>query len=113
MVPNAREDLPDPETPVNTTSASRGMSTSMLRRLCSRAPRTRTMQSLRISGLDAFASTIFGCREFRSGLTRRSVAPTHSSDSLVMYSHCLQVSAQWTWRQHHDSDGPMARETDG
>ena len=38
-------DLPAPDPPVNTTSASRGMSTSTLRRLCSRAPRTRTKPS--------------------------------------------------------------------
>src|SRR5690606_13173081 len=42
MVPNASEDFPEPETPVNTTSASRGIATSTLRRLCSLAPRTRT-----------------------------------------------------------------------
>ena len=42
IVPNAREDLPDPETPVNATIASRGTSTSTSRRLFSRAPRTRT-----------------------------------------------------------------------
>ena len=36
---------PSPETPVNTTSASRGMSTSTFLRLCSRAPRTRTKPS--------------------------------------------------------------------
>src|ERR1700709_2463107 len=46
MVPNASDDLPDPETPVKTTSASRGTSTSTLRRLCSRAPRTRTQGSV-------------------------------------------------------------------
>src|ERR1700753_319522 len=46
MVPKASEDLPEPETPVKTTRASRGMSTSMFRRLCSRAPRTCTMRSL-------------------------------------------------------------------
>src|SRR5881398_2577098 len=45
MVPNASEDLPEPETPVNTTSASRGMSTATSFRLCSRAPRTRTKPS--------------------------------------------------------------------
>ena len=33
-------DLPDPDSPVITTSWSRGMSTSTLLRLCSRAPRT-------------------------------------------------------------------------
>src|SRR3954447_14725802 len=41
-VPNARDDLPDPDTPVNTTRASRGMSTSAFFRLWVRAPRTET-----------------------------------------------------------------------
>src|SRR4029079_7361402 len=45
-VPNASDDLPEPETPVNTTSASRGISTSTFLRLCSRAPRTRTNRSM-------------------------------------------------------------------
>src|SRR5215475_12383216 len=39
MVSKASEDLPEPERPVNTTSLSRGISTSMFFRLCSRAPR--------------------------------------------------------------------------
>ena len=43
---NASVDLPEPETPVTATSASRGMSTSMLRRLCSRAPTTRIARPL-------------------------------------------------------------------
>src|SRR6202043_70165 len=42
---NASEDLPEPESPVMTTSWSRGISRSMPLRLCSRAPRT-TMRSL-------------------------------------------------------------------
>ncbi len=37
-VPNASDDLPEPDTPVNTTTASRGMSTSTFFRLCARAP---------------------------------------------------------------------------
>ena len=41
MVSKAKEDLPDPETPVTTVSCFLGMSTSMLRRLWVRAPRTR------------------------------------------------------------------------
>src|SRR4051812_40598277 len=40
MVSKASEDLPDPDSPVMTTSWSRGMSTSTFLRLCSRAPRT-------------------------------------------------------------------------
>src|ERR1051325_2732229 len=39
MVSKASDDLPEPDSPVNTTSWSRGISTSMLFRLCSRAPR--------------------------------------------------------------------------
>ncbi len=39
MVSKASEDLPEPDRPVNTTSWSRGMATSMFLRLCSRAPR--------------------------------------------------------------------------
>ena len=39
MVSKASEDLPEPESPVNTTSWSRGISRSTFLRLCSRAPR--------------------------------------------------------------------------
>src|SRR6478735_2933409 len=39
MVSKASEDFPEPDRPVNTTSLSRGISTSMFFRLCSRAPR--------------------------------------------------------------------------
>src|SRR5215467_6215532 len=38
MVSKARDDFPDPLRPVMTTSLSRGISTSMFLRLCSRAP---------------------------------------------------------------------------
>src|SRR6266852_8418271 len=40
MVSKAREDLPDPETPVTTVMALCGTSKSMFLRLCTRAPRT-------------------------------------------------------------------------
>src|SRR5918994_5403202 len=40
MVSKARLDLPEPDSPVNTISRSRGSSTLMFLRLCSRAPRT-------------------------------------------------------------------------
>src|SRR5215475_6131145 len=39
MVSKASEDFPEPDRPVNTTSLSRGISTSTFFRLCSRAPR--------------------------------------------------------------------------
>src|SRR6478735_7309726 len=40
MVSNARDDFPDPDSPVMTTSESRGSSTVTFLRLCSRAPVT-------------------------------------------------------------------------
>src|SRR4051794_26438878 len=40
MVSKASDDLPDPDSPVMTTSASRGSATVMSLRLCSRAPET-------------------------------------------------------------------------
>src|SRR5215469_9032436 len=40
IVSNARLDLPDPDSPVNTIMASRGRSSETSLRLCSRAPRT-------------------------------------------------------------------------
>src|ERR1700733_4552929 len=46
MVPKANEDLPDPEIPVNATSASRGATTSAPRRLWTRVPYTRTQGSM-------------------------------------------------------------------
>src|SRR4051794_39339900 len=46
MVSKASDDLPEPESPVMTTRASRGMETVMSLRLCSRAPET-TMESWR------------------------------------------------------------------
>ncbi|VVS98716.1 hypothetical protein SPHINGO391_280004 [Sphingomonas aurantiaca] len=41
-MPNASDDLPEPDMPVNTTKASRGTSTSIFLRLFWRAPRTCT-----------------------------------------------------------------------
>src|SRR5687767_4716899 len=46
MVSKARLDLPEPERPVITTSRSRGISTSIFFRLCSRAPRTTILVSM-------------------------------------------------------------------
>src|SRR5215470_12984749 len=45
MVSNASDDFPDPDNPVTTVSLSRGIVTSMFRRLCSRAPRTMRASS--------------------------------------------------------------------
>src|SRR6185503_4378560 len=43
MVSKARLDLPEPERPVTTTRLSRGISTVMFLRLCTRAPCTATV----------------------------------------------------------------------
>src|SRR6478735_8035437 len=61
MVSNARLLLPLPDRPVMTTSRSRGRSTSISRRLCSRAPRTEMMSG-------SPAGTAFGARAARGEL---------------------------------------------
>src|ERR1700758_2943572 len=43
MVSKAREDLPEPESPVMTVRVLRGISTLMFLRLCCRAPRTTSL----------------------------------------------------------------------
>src|SRR3954471_1482967 len=58
MVPKASDDFPEPDTPVNTASTSRGTSTSTPLRLCSRAPRTRTYGSC---GLDITECSVQVC----------------------------------------------------
>src|SRR5215210_544555 len=47
MVSKARLDLPEPDSPVITVRLSRGMSTEIPLRLCSRAPRTLMWVSIR------------------------------------------------------------------
>src|SRR5215470_1541039 len=57
MVSNAREDFPDPDTPVTTVSVLCGISKSMFLRLWTRAPRT-TMFSVDILGSQVLGSDI-------------------------------------------------------
>src|SRR6266850_1029388 len=68
MVSNASEDLPEPDSPVITTSWSRGISRSTFLRLCSRAPRM-TIRSLAM----AVYYTARGPRQGRGG--KRRVGP--------------------------------------
>src|SRR5882724_8352784 len=58
MVSKASEDLPDPDSPVMTTSLSRGISTSTFLRLCSRAPRTEMDFCMECSKLKRLAMAI-------------------------------------------------------
>src|SRR4030067_3555002 len=51
MVANARDDFPEPERPVMTTSLSRGMSRSIFLRLCSRAPRILRYEGIGVTHL--------------------------------------------------------------
>src|SRR5579864_5116814 len=53
MVSKARLDLPEPDRPVTTTSLSRGISTEMFLRLCTRAPRTAIVDRAVLPGLGA------------------------------------------------------------
>ncbi len=53
MVSKASDDLPEPLTPVITVRVPWGISTSISRRLCSRAPRTR-IDPLFVVGLGGF-----------------------------------------------------------
>src|SRR5271167_3776156 len=52
MVSNARLDLPEPDSPVTTMSLSRGISTEMFLRLCTRAPCTAMV--VRAEAFDSF-----------------------------------------------------------
>src|SRR6266850_5597805 len=65
IVSKASDDLPEPESPVITTSWSRGISRSTFWRLCSRAPRM-TIRSLAI----AVYYTARGPRQGRGGERR-------------------------------------------
>src|SRR4051795_1516907 len=67
IVSNARLDLPEPDKPVKTISASRGRSRLTSRRLCSRAPRTMRRsdtvlpgykRSLTVSALPAYVMIV-------------------------------------------------------
>src|SRR3954469_2078590 len=76
MVPKASEDLPEPDTPVNTASALRGMATSTSRRLFSRAPRTRTQWSA-ACGLAPFVLMACSCPPERASTRRRADGSAH------------------------------------
>jgi hypothetical protein len=57
MVSNASDDFPEPDSPVITTSLSRGISTAMFLRLCSRAPLILMPVILFMLGPDRVSST--------------------------------------------------------
>src|SRR5215218_10119388 len=90
MVSKARLDLPEPESPVMTISASRGSSRSMSLRLCSRAPEMTirseaathvdSTQANRCS-LEAIRAPFVVCRRMRD--KRRTEPSAAQFDQLV------------------------------
>src|SRR6185312_12464535 len=103
MVSKARDDLPEPESPVMTMSLSRGSSTSMFLRLCSRAPLTTILS---ISGPQHSAHAQWGgtsyhgrIREFEREIARGSVA-------VVPDGHVVEHSG--AEREHADELGGAA-----
>src|ERR1700722_10475756 len=64
MVSKASEDLPEPDSPVNTTSRSRGISRSTFLRLCSRAPRTAMTRGSRAFLVGSLAGRFLSNRSF-------------------------------------------------
>src|SRR6266852_1590627 len=87
MVSKAKDDLPEPERPVITVNLSRGISTSMLLRLCCRAPRT-VMRSIAIRlekrstaaqiGISRDAERDILAEQFAAGQARKAVRLTFS-----------------------------------
>src|SRR5215472_8302225 len=76
MVSKASEDLPEPDSPVNTTNWSRGMATSTFLRLCSRAPRMVIWRASRMDLLVRSAIELLGpVRQNHPRRTRENAGP--------------------------------------
>ncbi|BBE23841.1 hypothetical protein MN0502_27240 [Arthrobacter sp. MN05-02] len=106
MVPNASEDFPEPETPVKATTASRGQSTSIPRRLFSPAPRTRT-KPFRVLVVPAGAASI-------GSITNPTLRP--SGDATRRETHrrradhrSVVARAEGTRPGHHGIDPAVMR----
>ena len=76
----ARVDLPEPLRPVTTTMPSRGMSTEIFLRLCSRAPRTRILRERSLGGRGRRGSSAMrACWPARMGIKKRPVCEASTS----------------------------------
>src|SRR5215207_6225899 len=92
MVSKASDDLPDPDSPVITTSLCRGMSTSMFLRLWTRAPRTFIQswaiargQGFRVSGFRwSVANSLQSLNKYRSTMVRNGSAPEHYNPRVLL-----------------------------
>src|SRR5919202_1182065 len=90
MVSNARLDLPEPDSPVNTMRLSRGRSRSTLRRLCSRAPRT-TSRSATVIPSQTAAPMLCGSTDSR-GRSGPGVTPSDVRRTWVPASRRVTVA---------------------
>src|SRR5581483_5400384 len=89
MVSKASEDLPEPDSPVITTRLSRGRSTSMFLRLCSRAPRMR---------IDCMSVNLAFARCYCHGeqnmnLKRGGAVATSLALGLLLFGSCVASAA--------------------
>src|SRR3954466_15534831 len=82
MVSKARLDLPEPERPVMTVRLSRGISTSIPLRLCSRAPRTLICVNIRQAYVEEYESA---SDVFRSSFVLINASGHGRSTSLYLY----------------------------
>ena len=100
MVPNTSDDLPDPETPVNTVSRRLGISTLTSFRLFSRAPWTRIRSWLsarmRYISLIDYASTRLG-----------SLSPAEASVKQRIVALALIAVAHPAWTSQLRSDAEI------
>src|SRR6185503_650652 len=99
MVSKARLDLPEPDSPVTTMSLSRGISTVMFFRLCTRAPCTAMV--VRAAALVTAEAVLVAIRSFphvdESLLLNQDVAPLcklHGGRNLADESLVGQVLAR-------------------
>src|SRR4051794_39013292 len=102
MVSKAREDLPEPDTPVMTVNASWGMSTSMFLRLWVRTPRTMMFASA--VGVDEFRVSERTFQDI-SGAEGALLANSRLSNTSTTNSRCLPIGAEWSY------DGSPMRRT--
>src|SRR5205809_3015668 len=82
MVSKARLDLPDPDRPVITVRLSRGISTSIPLRLCSRAPRTEMWVSIRFRSAWEYRSASGQCRSAYVLVVVLDDAPVNAANSI-------------------------------
>src|SRR5437763_4753199 len=108
MVSNARLDLPEPDSPVNTMRLSRGRSRSTLRRLCSRAPRTTSRSATVVPSADGHTHAMRGYRQSRMP---RSLTDSPTWDGLIRALRSVIVDILKDYTGAVVPGGPARRRT--